>query len=91
VDSFRRLTRDLYVASGDVTFWQGAIRDPADEQFAPITNFIETGERLVFDLLYSDHQGGQRVISRFVLNSRGEGVWLASPARHWNVERPNPR
>ncbi|HVB70415.1 MAG TPA: hypothetical protein VND83_02800 [Acidimicrobiales bacterium] len=91
VDSFRRLTRDLYVASGDVAFWQGAIRDPADEQFAPLTAIIAGAERMVIDLLYSDHLGGQRVISRFVLNSRGEGAWLASPARHWNVDRPNPR
>jgi hypothetical protein len=23
LDAFRRLTRDLYIASGDVAFWQG--------------------------------------------------------------------
>ena len=26
LDEFRRLTRDLYIASGDVAFWQGAYR-----------------------------------------------------------------
>src|SRR5215218_7071322 len=31
---FRRLTRDLYIPPGDVGFWQGAIRDTTDPQFA---------------------------------------------------------
>jgi len=31
---FRRLTRDLYVPSGDIGFWQGAFRDPNEPIFA---------------------------------------------------------
>ena len=33
LDDFRRLTRDLYVAPGELGFWQGAIRDSADPLF----------------------------------------------------------
>src|SRR6202011_445130 len=33
LDSFRRLTRDLYVPAGDIGFWQGALRDPAAPEF----------------------------------------------------------
>ena len=29
-DEFRRLTRDLYIAPGEVGFWQGAFRDPSE-------------------------------------------------------------
>src|SRR5216684_293662 len=28
LEEFRRLARDLYVPAGDVSFWQGAVRDP---------------------------------------------------------------
>ncbi len=36
IDDFRMHTRDLYVPSGDVSFWQGAIRDPKDPQYLPL-------------------------------------------------------
>jgi len=91
VDSFRRLTRDLYVASGDVSFWQGVYRDPSDPEFAPVRELIDAHERVVIDLLYSDHQGGQRVISRFSLIGRGDENWIAVIGKHWNVDRPDPR
>lgn len=91
LDAFRRLTRDLYVAAGDVTFWQGAYRDPTEPEFALISERIAARERLVLDLLYGDHQGGQRVISRFSLFPRSDGGWTAAVARHWNVDRPDPR
>jgi hypothetical protein len=88
---FRRLTRDLYVAAGDLAFWQGAIRDPAEPLFAAVRGLAEAGERVVVDLLYGDHEGRQRVISRFGLVPRGDGTWLATVVRHWNVDRPDPR
>jgi hypothetical protein len=91
LDSFRRLTRDLYVAAGDVAFWQGAYRDLTEPGVADITARITARERLVIDVLYGDHQGGQRVISRFSLLPRGDENWLATVARHWNVDRPDPR
>jgi hypothetical protein len=37
-----------------------------------------------------DHEGGQRTISRFPLIPVGDDRWLASVARHWNLDRPSP-
>jgi hypothetical protein len=91
VDAFRRLTRDIYIAAGDVAFWQGAYRDMAEAEVAQVSGVITRRERLIVDLLYGDHQGGQRVISRFSLLPRSDGAWLASVGRHWNVDRPDPR
>jgi hypothetical protein len=67
LDEFTPQTRDLYVASGDVGFWQGALRDPDAERFKTIQAAIEANEILQLDLLYGDFEGGQRVISRFTL------------------------
>lgn len=91
VESFRRLTRDLYVAAGDVSFWQGVYREPSDPEFAVVTDRIDSHQRVVVDVLYGDHLGGQRVISRFSLLPRDDGAWFASVGRHWNVDRPDPR
>jgi hypothetical protein len=91
IEEFRRLTRDLYVAAGDVSFWQGAYRDPAETEFAEVAALINARERLVLDVLYGDQTGGQRVISRFSILPRADGGWLATVARHWNVDRPDPR
>ena len=35
-ESFRRLTRDIYVAPGDLGFWQGTLRDPNEDLFKSI-------------------------------------------------------
>jgi hypothetical protein len=91
LEHFRRLTRDLYIASGDVGFWQGAFRDSSDPEFADVRERITAPERIIIDLLYGDHQGNQRLISRFSLLPRSDGGWLATVARHWNVDRPDPR
>jgi hypothetical protein len=64
---FTTQTRDMYVASGDLGFWQGALRDPDDRLFKEVAAAIEAGETLSLDLLYGDFEGGQRVISRFSL------------------------
>jgi hypothetical protein len=87
---FRRLTRDIYVPAGDVGFWQGALRDPAQPAFAEVREAIEEPRRLVVDVLYGDHEGGQRAISRFALTPHN-GKWIAVVSRHWNVDRADPR
>ena len=46
---------------------------------------------MTLDLLYGDHQGGQRTVSRFSLLPAGDSEWLATIARHWNLDRPDPR
>lgn len=91
LEAFRRLTRDIYVASGDSGFWQGAYRDPSEPEFAEMSERIGARERIVIDVLYGDHQGGQRVVSRFTLLPVADDRWLASVAKHWNVDRPDPR
>ncbi|MEP7179921.1 MAG: hypothetical protein ABI775_12585 [Pseudonocardiales bacterium] len=89
--AFHRLTRDLYVPAGDGGFWQGAFRDPADPQFAQARHAINAKRAITIDLLYGDYEGGQRMISRFTLTPLEDGSWLAAAARHWNLDRPNPR
>jgi hypothetical protein len=88
---FRRQTRDLYIPAHDVGFWQGAIRDPDDRHRWEVSRAIAERQRISIDLLYGDHEGGQRTISRFVFNSREDGQWIVVVARHWNLDRPDPR
>ena len=85
-------TRDLYTGPNDVGFWQGAIRDPADPRFAPVGATIEARQPFTVDLLYGDHEGGQRTITRFTITPRlrDEG-WLSAVGRHWNLDRNDPR
>ena len=90
-ESFRRLTRDLYVPPSDRGFWQGALRDPSDEVFAQTRAAIEERTRITIDLLYGDFDGGQRVISRFTFRPVGNDDWLVASSRHWNLDRPQPR
>jgi hypothetical protein len=91
IDDFTRLTRDLYVPPGDVGFWQGAFRDPTEPAFAEAAAALTSRRSVMFDLLYGDHEGGQRMVSRFSLMPRDDGGWMASVGRHWNVDREDPR
>jgi hypothetical protein len=91
LDRFHRLTRDLYIAPGDSGFWQGALRDPAAPEFAYARDALQSGERVLIDVLYGDQQGMQRMISRFSLLPRSGGGWAATIARHWNVDGADPR
>ncbi len=91
VEDFRQLVRDLYIAPGELGFWQGVFRDPEDPAFAAAREAIDEPRRFMIDVLYGDHALGQRSITRFALTPREEGRWIASVARHWNVDRPNPR
>jgi hypothetical protein len=94
LEEFTTLTRDLYVAPGDIGFWQGSFRDPTSGGYREARRVVEAPERLGVDILYGDYEGGQRMISRFMLTPRetDDGVvWQASVGRHWNVDRPDPR
>ena len=91
IDQFRRLTRDLYIAPGEIGFWQGAFRDPSDTQFVEASRAIAEPRRMMIDVLYGDHELGQRSITRFSLTPREDGKWIAGVSRHWNVDRPDPR
>jgi hypothetical protein len=92
VESFRRLTRDLYVPTGDTGFWQGALRDKADPDFAMVANAVAERHPITIDMLYGDHEGGQRTITRFGLIWRPEAErYVAAVSRHWNLDRSDPR
>jgi hypothetical protein len=97
LEDFRRLTRDLYVPSGDVSFWQAALRERGDPWYGPVRGAIEEGSGLSVDILYGDHEGGQRTVTRFFLAPRTYGrdeepwLWACSTARHWNLDRADPR
>ena len=98
IDDFRTQTRDLYVPAGDISFWQAALRDTQDELYSPVHEAITTGAPLSVDLLYGDHEGGQRTITRFYMvprhrSSEDDDPWLrlCSVSRHWNIDRADPR
>jgi hypothetical protein len=90
LEDFTTQTRDIYVASGDLGFWQGALRDPATAQFKAVASAVGAGDPLVLSVLYGDWEGGQRVITQFALRQVND-KWLTSTGRHYNVDRPNPR
>jgi hypothetical protein len=96
-DDFRRLQRDLYVPAGDISFWQAAVRDPGDSLYEPLLEAIRAGTGISVDILYGDHEGGQRTITRFFLTPRSHAddeeswLWLCSTSRHWNLDRTDPR
>jgi len=91
VEQFTRLTRDLYVPTDDVGYWQGTFRDPAAPEFAEAAASIRDRHTNTIDLLYGDYEGGQRVISRYAMIPRDDGGWLVAAGRHWNVDRADPR
>jgi len=90
LEEFTTQIRDIYVAPGDIGLWQGAERDPAADIFKALTAAIQAGDDLTLSMLYGDFEGGQRVITQFAVR-RGNQRWLASAARHFNVDRPEPR
>ncbi|TMD96238.1 MAG: hypothetical protein E6I76_08285 [Chloroflexi bacterium] len=88
---FRRLARDIYVPASNIGFWQGTFRDPQTDEFAIAAQAINARNTLTIDLLYGDHEGGQRTISRFAVIPRTDGGWFCTVGRHWNLDRADPR
>jgi hypothetical protein len=92
IDEFRSQQRDLFIASGDVSFWQGAFREPAAPEFAALAAVVRARERFSIDLLYRDHEGGQRAISRFgIFPAESSDAWLCAVTRHWRIDGVDPR
>jgi hypothetical protein len=67
LEEFERQNRDLYIPVGDVGFWQGAFRDTENARYDEARKVIEAREPWTVELLYGDHEGGQRVVSRFTM------------------------
>ncbi|HEX4431398.1 MAG TPA: hypothetical protein VHZ96_19160 [Frankiaceae bacterium] len=92
---YRILSRDIYVPAGDFGFWQGAIRDPSDPLFDALKQAASDRTRITIDLLYGDHEGGQRTVSRFSLLAResddGALSWFATVSRHRHLDGADPR
>ena len=90
-DSFRPQIRDLYVPRGEIGFWQASLQDPDDPDYGDLLEAVTTRRLFEVEVLYSDHEGGQRAIGRFGLAPFDDGRWLCSVVRHWNLDRPDPR
>jgi hypothetical protein len=100
VEEFRPQGRDIYIAPGDTSFWQAAVRDKEDEFYQPVRDAIEAREPFGVELLYSDHEGGQLAISWVSLlpisrpaPETGEPIeeWLPTISRHWTLNGSDPR
>jgi hypothetical protein len=93
VEQFHAQSRDLYIPPGTVGFWQGAIRDTRDPDFEGVHDAITNRERFSIQIMYGDHEGGQRTISLFSLDPRADdsGEWTCAVSKHWYLDRPNPR
>jgi len=95
VDTFRPQARDLYIPPNDSSFWQGAFRENDPDERAEFGALIDRNEPFTIEVLYGDHEGGQRMISRFSLVHFGDDDdptnWIVSVIRHWNLDRVAPR
>lgn len=95
VNEFYAQQRDLYVPSGDVSFWQAALRPGDGRDREEVRRVLATAGNLMIDLLYSDHEGEQRTVTRFLVSPYGvEGdqrQYYCAVTHHWNLDRPDPR
>jgi hypothetical protein len=83
--TFTEQQRDLYIAAGDLGFWQAALRDPTVELYMAMTDAITSRGRVTIDLLYGDIEDGQSTITRFVLLPGEHDGWRYDVAHHWRV------
>jgi len=93
LEDMRRLTRDIYIPTGQVGFWQGVFREPDSEEFKAAADALAGRVPVSIDVVYGDHEGGQRTITRFGMVPReGEDTtWVVAAARHWSLDRDDPR
>jgi hypothetical protein len=99
LDEFRPQQLDLYIPAGESGYWQGALRDPAAPGYDEVQEALRDGGSIQVDLLYGDHEGGQRTIARFVIapwpteDDRPpiEDPMRAIVVRYWTVDGHDPR
>jgi hypothetical protein len=89
-EEFRRLTRDLYIPSGKLGYWQGAWRDDDAPDREAVLDALERGDFRI-DILYGDYEGGQRVITQFGCLREDDGNWTVATGHHWQLDRSDPR
>ena len=90
-DDFTRLTRDLYIAVGEIGFWQGTFRDPSTPEFGAAKAVADEHLPFTIEILYGDVEGGQRRVTRFALTPRTDTGWIATVSRHWYIDMADPR
>ena len=91
--SFRPQTLDQFSPPGDVSYWGAAVRAPDDPFRQQVEAALAGQNPLVVDLLYGDHEGGQRTISRFSIARRpgNDDEWFPKVGQHWSLDRNDPR
>jgi hypothetical protein len=82
---FAEQQRDLYIPSGDLGFWQAAARDAQTQLYQDLEVAIHTRGRVTVDVLYTDHDGGQPTLTRFVLLPDNNERWRCDVTRHWTL------
>jgi hypothetical protein len=99
LDEFRAQQLDLYIPAGESGYWQGALRDPELPGYDEVREAVAAGDPVQIDLLYSDHEGGQRTIARFVISAWPTeddrpsipDARRAIVVRYWTVDGHDPR
>lgn len=92
VEHFRAQQIDIYIAPGDTGYWQAALRDPDDPLLGEIQRTLAgEAEPIAVDILYGDHEGGQHLVSRFVLVPYPNGKWVCNVTFHWVLDSADPR
>jgi hypothetical protein len=88
LSDFNAQQRHLYVAPGDVGYWQGAIRsadtDRGDRE--ALCAAINGRQRLALFLRYADQDGGHDSMTRFTLMPDEDGEWIFGIGRHWSLD-----
>jgi hypothetical protein len=81
--TFASQQRDLYIAPGEIGFWQAALRNPDDPLFRNAEHAHGTRGRLTVDLLYGDLEDGQPTVTRLVVLPGPDDTWRCDTAHHW--------
>lgn len=68
LEEFHRQQIDLFIPAGDSGYWLGALRDRAEPIYDVVRDAATGSDGIQVDLLYGDHEGGQRTIVRFVMS-----------------------
>jgi hypothetical protein len=96
---FRPQQLDIFIPAGEAGFWQGALRDPGLPGYEEVRDAAQSGGQVSIDLLYGDHEGGQRTIVRFVVSpwpTEEDRPPIDRPLRaivirYWTVDGHAPR
>ena len=94
LSGFHLLQRDIFIAPDYDGFVQIASREPGSEEFAALVSGARS-DVFWIDLLYSDIESTQRLVTRFAASTAPEGTdakgeLIASVVRYWTLDGPDP-